>query len=57
MNQLGKPRVRWQNLMAWETKILSRLMMDVEGVTEFARRIIENYFNKLLKVNEAFQFF
>ena len=57
MNQLGKPRVRWQNLMAWETKILSRLMMDVEGVPEFARRIIENYFKKLLKVNEAFQFF
>lgn len=47
MNQLGKPRVRWQNLMAWETKILSRLMMDVEGVPEFARRMIENYFKKV----------
>ena len=47
MNQLGKPRVRWQNLMAWETEILSRLMRDVEGVPEFARRMIENYFKKV----------
>ena len=39
LEQLGKPRISWVNLMSWETEILSSLVQELEGVSVFVCRI------------------
>ena len=47
LEQLGLSRVIWENLVSWETEILTSLLEELEGIPVAFARIIETHFERV----------
>ena len=48
VEQLGMSRVSWQNLVSWETEILTSILKELEGIPVVFSRIIKAYFERVI---------